>query len=699
MASFDGIDRSAEIPFDNVQVQENVTNNVLNTFLLQQRTQWDTSNIVSGETLTATNVQGPGVFRNDQIPWSLAPGDVITSLVVPYISSGEVRVPGSNIYGPIADTTATLDVSHLTGGLIDLSHLPTTLESTTIELAPNVKISTAYANSYYFNGIGFKIPVEGSFNYVPLPSAHTTEGSPNTPHTFYSGVTVCASNVAFSTLRDDVMPDYLRGTTTLASITASAPVSSTYAFINRIPPLYTDESSTVYTSNMYHLLPLVQVYGSNLAGFDVVTTQDDMAQNNQMSVTETFTATTVDGKWTRLIVNPLLTYTYTVPIPSDTTHNLFPTVSVLACNVIGGVNSHLREDTLPFFLTPVKTVEVNQISSIDTFYGNPVDNGINVTTYTSNVRYGLPLVEVKSENVHGDYLTVNSNITTSNFSVQNMVATTVKVQTNVQIVNGAVAGSYLNMTGATSSNIIAGYMTITGINEVPAYPEYFREFQAGQNDPDNPFSAEGDPGYGFFSGLSHTTIYFSDRGDAFTRDFSFPIELEKNWKSTSRYHTTRAFDDAQVENCYEYGWNNHNRVYPPEGYTYSLKTEGSIWSGNKLLLSSDERIKSDITPLNSNVCLLGLLCLKPSGFVMKQDKKLHLGFIAQQVKEYVPEAVMIGEGSLADNSVVPDFHTLDYNTLTTISVGAIQSLYAEIVNMRKEMHDLKNILKLTDGVP
>ena len=103
MASFDGIDRSAEIPFDNVQVQEHVTNNVLNTFLLKQRTQWDTSNIVSGETLTATNVQGPGVFRNDQIPWSLAPGDVITSLVVPYISSGEVRVPGKNIYGPDRD--------------------------------------------------------------------------------------------------------------------------------------------------------------------------------------------------------------------------------------------------------------------------------------------------------------------------------------------------------------------------------------------------------------------------------------------------------------------------------------------------------------------------------------------------------------------------------------------------------------------
>ena len=708
MASFDGIDRSAEIPFDNVQVQEHVTNNVLNTFLLKQRTQWDTSNIVSGETLTATNVQGPGVFRNDQIPWSLAPGDVITSLVVPYISSGEVRVPGSNIYGPISDTTATLDVSHLTGGvidsshlpttldvshltggLIDLSHLPSTLESSAIELAPNVKISTAYTNTYYFQSIGGTIPItDPTFNDVQLPQTHTTEGSPNMPHTLYSGVTVCASNVAYSALRDDVMPEYLRGTTTLESITVEPPIASKYRVIDRNPPLYTDQSAIVYTSNYFHLLPRVQVYGSNLAGFNVVTKQEDFKAGGSHRTIDNFTCD--PGNENIILTHSLITDNVRVLPLAETQHNVFSTVSVLACNVIGGQFNHFLEDALPTFLTPVKTMTIEPYNKYTSWYGNPVDHGFTTTEYASNIHYTLPLVEIKSENVHGDNLTVNSNITTSNFNVERMVATTVKVQTNVQIINGAVSGSYLNMTSAGASNVIAGYMYITGVTTVGEYPSNFREFKCGSMDPSNTYAAEGDPECGYFGGFDDVPFYVSNNKASFLLPNTVQVNPDQRFKAISRFHPSQEFDDARHD--YTYGNANGQKVYPPTGYHYSLKTVGTIWSGNKLLLSSDRRIKTDIEPLNSNACLLGVQCLKPCAYTALVDNRTEMGFIAQEVREYLPTAVSVCEGELVGGSNVPDFHTLNYNTLTTISVGAIQALANEII-------DLKTRLKaIEDGV-
>ena len=124
-----------------------------------------------------------------------------------------------------------------------------------------------------------------------------------------------------------------------------------------------------------------------------------------------------------------------------------------------------------------------------------------------------------------------------------------------------------------------------------------------------------------------------------------------------------------------------------------LKTVGSIWSGHKLLLSSDRRIKTDIEPLNSNACLLGVQCLKPCAYTALADNRTDMGFIAQEVREYLPTAVSVCEGELVGGLNVPDFHTLNYNTLTTISIGAIQALANEII-------DLKTRLKaIEDGVP
>ena len=393
------------------------------------------------------------------------------------------------------------------------------------------------------------------------------------------------------------------------------------------------------------------------------------------------------------------THTYTkTEVPDKhidaTLHTLYPSISVHASNVIGGT-SRLPENALPVFLEPSKIISLTQ-TGVPTNTMTSATTGNSSISYTSNVRYKLPDIIVASENVLGDNLTVNSNIYTSNLSASNMNVNKIQVQTNVQIINGPVTGSYLNMTGASSCNIIAGTLRIKGVTnaningQVPWMPTYFREFQCGYEDTSNPYDAAGDPGYGFFGGFTIDPMYVSYRSDGFTRDTSYGIELERQFKSISRYHKTKAWDDAQVKNTYQHGWNSGHPVYPTNGYTWGLRVTDTIVCGNRLIIFSDERIKSHITPANSNICLLAARCLKPSCYTHLQDNTFRLGFIAQEVKEILPEAVDVGPGELVNGDKVDDFHVLDYNTITTVNTSAIQALANELEKLKNRLKSIED---------
>ena len=474
-----------------------------------------------------------------------------------------------------------------------------------------------------------------------------------------------------------------------------------------------DEPLALNAGNLAGSLDISKVSGSN-----IITTQKYIdSASGVLTLTDNFTKTyrtdtyyvdemvrtwLANSYWGELLTsvahtcNVFLSETHSI-VKTDTSlpatlvtteHALFPSVSVHASNVIGGA-SQIAEDALPDYLVPTKVITLEQSDHTHLEYGNPTTNGVDVTMFSSNVRYKLPKIVVASENVLGDYLVVNSNISTSNLSVKQMNTNSIKVLTNVQVINGAVTGGFLNMTSAYSSNTLAGVLKVTGVS-TPFFPEYFREFQCGQADSGNQYSAEGDPGYGAFGGFSTDPMWVSNDEYGLSKTSSKSISLEKNLKSISRYHSTKGFDDAQVKSTYQYGWNNGQRVYPSSGYTYSIFSIDSIWTQNKLLISSDERIKTNIKPMNSNICLLGARCLKPSGYTHLKDGTYRLGFIAQEVKEIIPEAVSIGEGTLPNGDKVDDFHVIDYNTITTINTSAIQALANELVELKNRMKVLED---------
>ena len=90
------------------------------------------------------------------------------------------------------------------------------------------------------------------------------------------------------------------------------------------------------------------------------------------------------------------------------------------------------------------------------------------------------------------------------------------------------------------------------------------------------------------------------------------------------------------------------------------KFNGEIWSTNGFLVSSDMRIKEDILDINDDSALLSILAIEPKTYkyidkIERGNNKVY-GFIAQQIREVIPEAVKI------EKSYIPNIYSVaDYS--------------------------------------
>ena len=89
------------------------------------------------------------------------------------------------------------------------------------------------------------------------------------------------------------------------------------------------------------------------------------------------------------------------------------------------------------------------------------------------------------------------------------------------------------------------------------------------------------------------------------------------------------------------------------------KFNGDVWCTNTFF-SSDSRIKEDIQDINDDNALQSILSIEPKTYkyvdkLEKGDKKVY-GFIAQQIREVIPEAVSI------QTFYIPNIYSIaDYN--------------------------------------
>ncbi len=85
----------------------------------------------------------------------------------------------------------------------------------------------------------------------------------------------------------------------------------------------------------------------------------------------------------------------------------------------------------------------------------------------------------------------------------------------------------------------------------------------------------------------------------------------------------------------------------------------SIWVNNWIVTSSDIRIKEDIQDINDDSVLQMILAIEPKTYkyidkIVKVDKKVY-GFIAQQLREVLPDAVSIQREYIPNIMLLADY--------------------------------------------
>jgi len=125
----------------------------------------------------------------------------------------------------------------------------------------------------------------------------------------------------------------------------------------------------------------------------------------------------------------------------------------------------------------------------------------------------------------------------------------------------------------------------------------------------------------------------------------------------------------------------------------SLKVSGSIWAsgtGSMFVASSDSRIKEDIQDINDDSALQMILVIEPKTYKYidkagtRGDNKVY-GFIAQQIREVIPEATSL------QKSYIPNIMLLtDYNETTSIITLPSQPNYIIKQNDKIKCYDKDN---------
>jgi hypothetical protein len=101
--------------------------------------------------------------------------------------------------------------------------------------------------------------------------------------------------------------------------------------------------------------------------------------------------------------------------------------------------------------------------------------------------------------------------------------------------------------------------------------------------------------------------------------------------------------------------------------------------------SSDRRLKREIVPLDGT--LDKALALRPVSYQLKQqegESRRYIGFVAQDVEPLFPELVY-GDGD--------QMRTLDYASMSTVAIGAVQEQQTIINEQKKTIEDMSARLK------
>ena len=111
--------------------------------------------------------------------------------------------------------------------------------------------------------------------------------------------------------------------------------------------------------------------------------------------------------------------------------------------------------------------------------------------------------------------------------------------------------------------------------------------------------------------------------------------------------------------------------------------EETVWTTDRIISSSDKRIKTNIQDINDDIALQMIMKIEPKKYEYidkfeRGDKKVY-GFIAQQIREVIPEAVSI------QSSIIPNIYkvgTLHNSNIITIDIDISIDILVPTLTLR-----------------
>lgn len=154
-------------------------------------------------------------------------------------------------------------------------------------------------------------------------------------------------------------------------------------------------------------------------------------------------------------------------------------------------------------------------------------------------------------------------------------------------------------------------------------------------------------------------------------------------------------------NGWSFGCNTNEEYYfysHRNGKVVTITNTGNLIATGEVIstrraTSSDARLKDNINRLIAEDCLAMVRNLQPSSWDWKEDGKHSLGFIAQDVEQYMPYAVTrIKDDKLGEKL------NLQYDQFIALAIGGVQAVDNEVQQLKKEVAELKQRLSKYETV-
>jgi hypothetical protein len=228
----------------------------------------------------------------------------------------------------------------------------------------------------------------------------------------------------------------------------------------------------------------------------------------------------------------------------------------------------------------------------------------------------------------------------------------------------------LNPTGSLTFTPTGPNPNVSFVSNVSASSYSASKQNIANNTADFPLSLTILPATAAENGLG-TGIEFNSLNDAFTI-FSL---------GTMEYYSIDVTDGNESSNC---RWRlANNGQFNTAAYLSNI----GVFTCTSVIETSDIRVKENIKDVNINESIDKIMNLdvKSYNYIHDSEKKNHVGFIAQEVREYMPEVVQINK-----TDEFEDFHSIHYTGIIPHLVNCIKNLKSEISDLKKIINNIKN---------